>query len=557
VLEDDQYEVIVSGFATRDEVEDYFPVIQSKGIFEVSIINLKGVAKPKLATDIPLPGADTTIMIVHQITEEDMTSSKDNYLIQVGAFKRKSNAARLRKKLAEILGMNVIITVEDGFHKVRIAGFESIYEIEQYIPVLVKNDIREIWVVTSLGMHKQKPSQRRIEPIAEVIDTFTEQDTTYLIIYESVEEDITTNKDRYAIQLGAFNRKINADVLRIKLATILDREVELTDEDGLYKVRIDGFRSRDDVEEYINVLLRNGVTDMRIVNLKGILKQRVVTNRLDTIQKPANDTSMIIGGTYTTKKKQKEIEKKPVQETTPKEVEVKKTQIVEPRKEVVEKQAPVVTRSTIEDRMLEAEYRSGLYEARWPGVEFAIQVAASKSISDPEVIKRKFGLTGEVNVTRSDEWYRFTVGHYIKFWQAREYRNILNTRNGLEDAIIVAFKNGKKIMFTDLLAVAEQTPLTGLTDRPVLSKAFSVQVMASKNGDISISSIRELYEVDEEIFIEYDETDGLYRYSIGNFTLYTDAAKVRNQIKLRGHKEVFVVGYKDGKRVADLKTLLE
>ena len=81
--------------------------------------------------------------------------------------------------------------------------------------------------------------------------------------------------------------------------------------------------------------------------------------------------------------------------------------------------------------------------------------------------------------------------------------------------------------------------------------------MATKNGDITVSSIRELYEVDEEIFKEYNESDGLYRYSIGNFTLYTDAAKVRNQIKLRGFKEVFVVGYKDGKRVKDLKSLFD
>lgn len=65
------------------------------------------------------------------------------------------------------------------------------------------------------------------------------------------------------------------------------------------------------------------------------------------------------------------------------------------------------------------------------------------------------------------------------------------------------------------------------------------------------------YGIDEEIFKEYDESDGLYRYSIGNFTLYTDAAKVRNKIKVLGFKEAFVIGYKDGKRVADLKSLLD
>jgi len=81
--------------------------------------------------------------------------------------------------------------------------------------------------------------------------------------------------------------------------------------------------------------------------------------------------------------------------------------------------------------------------------------------------------------------------------------------------------------------------------------------MATKDGNITVAALRELYEVDEEIFKEYDETDGLYRYSIGNFSLYTDAAKVRNQIKLHGFKGIFVIGYKDGKRVNDLKSILD
>ncbi len=73
---------------------------------------------------------------------------------------------------------------------------------------------------------------------------------------------------------------------------------------------------------------------------------------------------------------------------------------------------------------------------------------------------------------------------------------------------------------------------------------------------MSVSKIREKYEVDEEIFKEYNESDGLYRYSIGNFSTYTGAVKVRNKIRARGFRDAFVVGYKDGKRIKDLKSIL-
>lgn len=551
--ENGRFNVHITGFATREAMEDYYPVVKSKGISEISIISLKGTAESRSGIETTSIVRDTSVLIVHEIIEEDMTSSTDSYVIQVGAFKRKSYANRLRKKLASILDKEVIITVEDGFYKVRITGFESIYELEKYIPVLVRKGIREIWIVTLKGMQEQGPDTGEIQADPELIDTFTEQDTTYFIIYESVEEDKTSTSDSYAIQLGAFSRKLNADVLMIKLSTILDREVELFIEEGLYKVRITGFTSRKEVDEYIPVLIKNGVTEIRIFNLKGMQKHRTVTSRVDTIQPSEVDSSKTIIDT----KRKKKITIKTVEKVTTTETEVKKKTTIPPRKEVVKKQPPVVERNTIEDRLLEAEYKTGLYEARWPGVEFVIQIAASKSISDPDVIKSKFGLAGDVEVKRADEWYRFNVGHYIKFWQAREYRNILRTRNGIEDAIIVAYKDGKKIMFTDLLAIAEKTPLTGLTDRPVLSTAFSVQVMATKDGDILVSALRELYGVDEEIFKEYDENDGLYRYSIGNFKLYTDAARVRNQIKLRGFNEAFVVGYKDGVRVKDIRTLFD
>ncbi len=200
VYEDGRYKVIVTGLSTRNEIEAYFTTITSKGISEISVINLKGVAESRLSPED---------IIIHEIVVVDMTSDIDTYVIQVGAFKQKSNANRLRERLAGILDKEVIITVEDGYYKVRITGFESLYELEKYIPVLVSNGIREIWVVTIKGMLEQGPDIDEVQGAPELIDTFAEKDTTYFIVYEPVEEDKTYTGDSYAIQLSAFNRKIN------------------------------------------------------------------------------------------------------------------------------------------------------------------------------------------------------------------------------------------------------------------------------------------------------------------------------------------------------------
>jgi cell division protein FtsN len=565
ILEDNLYKVRVSGFATSNEVKESFPLLESQGISEIGLILFKGMLGSGLTTQIPDIATDPvktysekdTDVIIHEIIEEDMTSTTDSYVIQLGAFNRKVNAYELRKKLADKLDKEVVITVQDEYYKVRVIGFETSYEVKSYIPDLVRNGFREIWIVNLKGTQKQEIPLDKMKPGKEVIDSFTDRDTTFLIIDETNVEMMTTGKESYAIQVGAFNLKINADVLRIKLATILGKDVEIFVDDDLYKVLLPGFQTRDEVDAFIPMLQKNGVSEVRIVNLIEKQKHWISTSRIDTIAEGFENKKII------SEKKKEELPAIPTEEKATKKTEVKEqpvnvTIVEEPKKEIPEEPSSVERKKSFEERLLEAEYRSGLYEARWPGVEFRIQIAASKSISDPDVIKRKFDLSSDVEVVKGGEWYRFSVGHYIKFWQAREYRNILISRHGIDDAFIVAYKEGKKIMFTDLLAMVENTPdaTTGLTVRHPVSKAFSVQILATKDGNISVSEIREKYDVDEEIFKEYNQSDGLYRYSIGDFSSYAEAAKVRNRIRASGIRDAFVVGYKDGKRVEDPRSIL-
>lgn len=231
--------------------------------------------------------------------------------------------------------------------------------------------------------------------------------------------------------------------------------------------------------------------------------------------------------------------------------------VEEPEVEVVVADIPPV--KTIEEKLLDKEARTGLYESPWPGVEFTVQVAASKTIRDPETIADKYNISAEIDVNSGDGWNRFSMGRFIKYWKAKEYRNILVTRNGIKDAFVVAYREGQRIMLADLISsggpdaeVADQKEV-----RSVFEVAFSVQVLASQNGSIPVAVIREMYEIDLDVFKEFNPKDNTYQYTVGNFDSYNNAAKVRNKLKARGISGAFVVGYKDGVRASNIKDVLD
>ena len=233
-----------------------------------------------------------------------------------------------------------------------------------------------------------------------------------------------------------------------------------------------------------------------------------------------------------------------------------------PEPEKIEEEIAVVPTEikpvkTVEEKIISAEARAGLYDTPWPGVTFTVQIAASKTTDDPAFIQKKFGLSGDITVHIADGWNRFSTGKYIKYWQAREYRNILATRYEIEDAFVVAYKDGIRLTLSELLgesqvqATSSQQPAAV---RPISKISFSVQILATRDGNIPARAIGELYEIDMPLYKEL--IDGWYQYVAGSFTSYAGAAKLRNKLRLRGVSGAFVIGYKDGERVADLKSIL-
>ena len=203
----------------------------------------------------------------------------------------------------------------------------------------------------------------------------------------------------------------------------------------------------------------------------------------------------------------------------------------------------------LEEKLLDADSETGMYETPWPGVTFTVQIAASKKRVPTTTMADKFDLSGIVNLNQGDGWYRYSIGNYVKYWRAREYRNILATRNSIDDAFVVAYKNGERLTLSQLVNYnfnADEKDLIVEKIRPAESQTFSIQIMATRNGSISSTSIREMYGVDAEVYKEH--LNGWYKYCVGNFESYQEAAKLRNKLKIRGVKDAFIVEYIHGRR---------
>lgn len=117
------------------------------------------------------------------------------------------------------------------------------------------------------------------EPVQRVIST----DTSYLVIHEVTRELMTITEDYYAVQFGAFLTKRYAEIMQQKVQAALDKDVELFQEDGFWKVRITGFADREELEKYIPIIHGQGITEIWVITNKAVKGEWITTTREDSL----------------------------------------------------------------------------------------------------------------------------------------------------------------------------------------------------------------------------------------------------------------------------------
>ena len=109
------------------------------------------------------------------------------------------------------------------------------------------------------------------------------KDTSYLVIHEVTRELVTITEDYFAVQFGAFRNKLYAEIMKKKVDGVLDKNVELFEEDGFWKVRITGFDDREDLEKYIPVIQDQGITEIWVISNKAVKGEWISRTREDSL----------------------------------------------------------------------------------------------------------------------------------------------------------------------------------------------------------------------------------------------------------------------------------
>ena len=170
---------------------------------------------------------DTTYMIVHEVMQELETLTTDSYSIQLGAFKQKSNAEALRRRLEKQLGRKVEIIVEDDYFKVRINEINERKDVDDIVANLQKIGITELWVISLKAIKQRLLLTEKQDSIRQITERTT-------LNYELID------KQKITVQIGAFRDKSNAmELLKHLKARYGDRLI-MVFEDGFYKLRLSG-----------------------------------------------------------------------------------------------------------------------------------------------------------------------------------------------------------------------------------------------------------------------------------------------------------------------------
>lgn len=224
---------------------------------------------------------------------------------------------------------------------------------------------------------------------------------------------------------------------------------------------------------------------------------------------------------------------------------VKKEAPAEGEKIIATAEDQIEKSDRLDQQLLKVEAKENMYVETWKDVRFKVQIAASKSEDDIAKLSALFMLEeNSIQVIKNDGWFTYNTGNFSKYWKAKEYCNLLVSRNQVYDAFVVAYKNENKIALEELLSDNENSQSKYLVnDR---SNFFGVQILATRQNKYAVESIKSLFGLYEDIHI--DNSNQLIRYIAGDFTSYVEAEKLLDTLKQKGIKDAFIVEYKNGIR---------
>ncbi|MFZ2341139.1 MAG: SPOR domain-containing protein [Bacteroidales bacterium] len=308
--------------------------------------------------------ADTSYLVIHEVTRELMTITEDYYAVQFGAFRTKRYAEIMQRKVQAALDKKVELFEEDGFWKVRITGFADREELEKYIPIIHGQGITEIWVITNKAVRGEWITISREDSLALVRERLAGEPAR-----EPEPEPVPVVIAGTTVQLGAFNTLEETVSMSNRLLAAAEKLVTIRNEGGLFKVQITGFADTSEVRDFIPLLREHGFADILVLHEDetGLLPVAPV------VMPPA-----AVGPGLPVVPEEKVPAEEPVKQEQP--------EVVVPEKPVVEKEV-----------------------APPPVPRFILHVASYPKLSQAERAKQKIERKLKLPVEILEEWDRYRV----------------------------------------------------------------------------------------------------------------------------------------------------
>lgn len=275
VIEGDFFRVRILDLPDRAEVDETVKKLNEIGFNELWIIRL--VAKQQQR--VLVTREDSLARIRETRIERAVTPEfVPGLVIQAGAFHNKANAIAMRDRLDAMIDKPVVIVSEDGYDKVRIAGFESLEELERYLPVLGMLGIRDIWIPpVKASVVPVTPAETITAPYVEPhYDSLPAPvrvmpDSLLRLAPETDRESLggtspVAKEPPISLQVAVYHSRARAMRARRKIMKNLDLPVEIIMQWEYYRVVIPGFQTREETYMYYPELAGLGFDSIYMID---------------------------------------------------------------------------------------------------------------------------------------------------------------------------------------------------------------------------------------------------------------------------------------------------
>lgn len=248
------YRVRILDLPTRAEVDDNVVKLNKLGFKELWIIRLLARQQQRLLITREDSLARINAPAIERVAPVSGAETAD---VQLGAFRKKSNALALLERLSGKLDQKVSIINEDGYYKVRISvgpaiGQTILEEMKKLMPSIGSLGLKDIWILPFRTQLVEEPVEKQV---IEVQKAEVQPDTTIVLAEKKYQNLVKeTNPEMagpsVALQVAIFHKESQALRAQRRITSKLNLPVEIVKQFDYYHVIVTGFYTREETFEY-------------------------------------------------------------------------------------------------------------------------------------------------------------------------------------------------------------------------------------------------------------------------------------------------------------------